>query len=245
MNRSAVIHSALVLAFALAALATPLLAQNTLEIIDLRHRTAAQVLPALRPLLEPGGTLSGQANRLIVRASPANIADLRLALEALDRPARRLQISVRFDESREAALGRIEARGSVGSRGSRFDLKAQESRTASGERIDQRVQVLEGGRAVIYSGQSRPVRQRIHTPGGVIPQEVTMVHDQATGFTVVPQFAGKGVRLEIASQSPSQYGATSVEVGLGEWIHLGSTSSAAAYRSELQRVWLKVEELRD
>jgi hypothetical protein len=245
MNRSAVIHSALVLAFALAVLATPLRAQNALEIIDLRHRTAEQVLPALRPLLEPGGTLSGQAYRLIVRASPANIADLRLALEALDRPARRLQISVRFDESRAAALGRIEASGSVGSRGSRFDLRAQESRTASAERVDQRVQVLEGGRAVIYSGQSRPVRQRIHTPGGVIPQEITVVHDQGTGFTVVPQLAGRGVRLEIASQSPSQYGATSVEVGLGEWIHLGSTSTSAPYRSELQRVWLKVEELGD
>ena len=230
---------------ALLALGAAAGAQNALEIIALRHRTAEQVLPALRPLLEPGATLTGSRNQLIVRTSPANLADLRLALEALDRPARRLQISVRFDESREAALGRIEARGSAGSRGSRFDLKAQESRTASGERVDQRVQVLEGGRAVIYSGQSRPVRQRIHTPGGVIPQEVTVVHDQATGFTVVPQFAGKGVRLEIASQSPSQYGATSVEVGLGEWIHLGSTSSAAAYRSELQRVWLKVEELRD
>jgi hypothetical protein len=36
-----------------------------------------------------------------------------------------------------------------------------------------------------------------------------------------------------------------VEVSLGQWIHLGSTSTTAAYRSELQRVWLKVEELRD
>jgi hypothetical protein len=158
---------------------------------------------------------------------------------------RRLQISVRFDDSREVASGRIEASGSVGSRGSRFDLKAQESHTASGERVDQRVQVLEGSRAVIYSGQSRPVRQRIYTPGGVIPQEVTVVHDQATGFTVVPRLSGKGVRLEIAGQGGSQYGSTTVEAGLGQWIHLGSTSTSSAYRSELQRAWLKVEELKD
>jgi len=243
MNRSGLVRMAV--AVALLALGTSLGAENALEIITLRHRTAEQVLPALRPLLEPGALLTGQRSELIVRTSPANLADLRLALEALDRPLRRLQISVRFDESREAALGRLEASGRVGSGGSRFDLKAQESRTASGERIDQRVQVLEGSRAVIYSGQSRPVRQRIHTPGGVIPQEITVVHDQATGFTVVPHFSGKGVRLEIAGQSGAQHGATTVEVGLGEWIHLGSTSTSAPYRSELQRVWLKVEELRD
>ena len=243
MNRSAVIRSAFVLALAVLALAAPLRAQNALEIIDLRHRTAEQVLPALRPLLEPGATLSGQANRLIVRASPANIADLRLALEALDRPARRLQISVRFDDSREAAAGRIEASGSVGSRGSRFDLKAQESRVRSDERVDQRVQVLEGSRAVIYSGRSRPARQLIHTPGGVIPQQVTVVHDQATGFEVIAHLSGKGVRLEIAGQRGSRYTGTTVEANLGQWIQLGSVSSAATYRSELQGVWLKVEEL--
>lgn len=243
MNRSGLVRMAF--AFALLALGPGVAAENALEIITLRHRTAEQVLPALRAVVEPGATLTGQRNQLIVRTSPANLADLRLALEALDRPLRRLQISVRFDESREAALGRIEASGRVGSGGSRFDLKAQESRAANGERVDQRVQVLEGSRAVIYSGQSRPVRQRIHTPGGVIAQEVTVVHDQATGFTVVPQFAGKGVRLEIAGQGGVQQGATTVEVGLGEWIHLGSTSTTAAYRSELQRVWLKVEELRD
>jgi type II secretory pathway component GspD/PulD (secretin) len=243
MNRLGLIRSAV--AVALLALGVSVGAQNSLEIITLRHRTAEQVIPALRPLLDPGATLSGSRNQLIVRTSPANLADLRLALEALDRPLRRLQISVRFEESREAALGRVEGSARIGSGGSRFDLKAQESRASSGERVDQRVQVLEGSRAVIYSGQSRPVRQRIHTPGGVIPQEVTVVHDQATGFTVVPQLAGKGVRLEIAGQSGAQQSATSVEAGLGDWVHLGSTSTAAAYRSELQRVWLKVEELRD
>ena len=35
------------------------------EVISLRHRTAEQVIPVLRPLLEPGGALSGQYNQLI------------------------------------------------------------------------------------------------------------------------------------------------------------------------------------
>lgn len=213
MNRRPLVR----LAFALVLFAAPALAQNALEIITLRHRTADQVIPALRPLLEPGATLSGQGSQLLVRASPANLDDLRLALEALDRPGRGLQISVRFDESREAA----------------------------GERVDQRVQVMEGARAVIYSGRSRPMRQRIHTPGGVIPQEVTLVHEQATGFQVVPRVSGRNVRLEIAAHSGAQHTGTTVQAELGKWVYLGSASRTAAYRSELQGVWLKVEEIPD
>jgi hypothetical protein len=72
MNRNPLIRSAL--SAVLAALAVHAAGQNMLEIIPLRYRTVDQVLPALRPLLEPGGTLTGQGNQLIVRASPDNLA---------------------------------------------------------------------------------------------------------------------------------------------------------------------------
>src|SRR4030066_117723 len=63
-------------------------AQGTLEVIPLRHRTVEQVLPVLRPLLEPGGAMSGQSYQLIVRTSPGNLAEIRAALQAIDHPAR-------------------------------------------------------------------------------------------------------------------------------------------------------------
>src|SRR5687767_2855293 len=101
-------------AFLLAAfVCTTVLAQGALEIISLRHRTAEQVLPALRPLLEPGATLTGHGAQLIVRTSPANLADLRRALDAIDRPARRLQISVRMDGALERSAQEIEASGRI------------------------------------------------------------------------------------------------------------------------------------
>ena len=81
-------------------------AQGSLEIIPLRHRTADQVLPALRPLMEPGATLTGQGTQLIVRTSPANLEELRRALDEIDRPQRRLQISVRFEDSCSFFVGR-------------------------------------------------------------------------------------------------------------------------------------------
>src|SRR5205085_7557101 len=121
------------------------LGQNTLEIIALRHRTAEQVLPALQGLLEPGGTLTGQGNQLILRASPDNVAELKRALDAIDRPLRRLQISVRFDDAWDAAAQEVEARGRVSNRGARIEVRAQDYRSNAAERVDQRIQVLEGG----------------------------------------------------------------------------------------------------
>src|SRR5262249_47894702 len=90
--------------------------QGSLEIIPLRHRTADQVLPALRPLLEPGATLTGQGTQLIVRTSPGNLAELRRALDEIDRPLRRLQVSVRFDDAGDAASRSVETSGRISNR---------------------------------------------------------------------------------------------------------------------------------
>jgi type II secretory pathway component GspD/PulD (secretin) len=234
------------LALGFAALACS--AQQVMEVITLQHATVEQVLPSLRPLLEPGGTLTGERGQLIVRASPANIEDLRLALEVLDRPARRLQISVRFDGGAEASRRRVEASGTVGNRGSDVEIRAQDSQAARAERVDQRVQVVEGGRAFIALSQSRPVRQRqrVQTPAGVVSQETFVMQEASTGFEVSPRLAGDRVFLDIAQQRQAFAGpgvreagvSTSASGRLGEWFELGAIASGA-------RVWVKVEELRN
>jgi type II secretory pathway component GspD/PulD (secretin) len=156
MNRSNLVR--LVLAAVLACAAGAALAQQALEIIPLRHRTVEQVLPSLQPLVEPGGTLSGSRGQLFLRASPANVAEIKRALEAIDRPSRRLQISVRFDDAQERERRAVGASGTIGSGGAHVDLTAEDSRRSAGERVDQRLQVLEGSRAFIFAGQFRPLR---------------------------------------------------------------------------------------
>ena len=70
-------------------------AQNSvLEVITLKYRTAEQVIPVLKPLLGKDGTLSGMQNQLIVRTSPANLADIKKVLVTLDAMPRRLMIKV-------------------------------------------------------------------------------------------------------------------------------------------------------
>src|SRR6266849_4762181 len=256
MNRGALIRVAVLLL-----LAAPAAAQNALEIIALRHRTAEQVIPSLQPLLEPGATLSGQGAQIFVRTSPGNLAELRRALEAIDRPARRLLISVRFDDALDAASREIDASGRVGGRDSRVDIRAQDSRTRAEEKVDQRVQALEGARAMIYTGESRPVRQRqyIQTPAGVIPQEVTVVQETTSGFEVIPRVVGDTVQVEIAQQraNPATYqrSGSTASGRLGEWFELGQVamtaarddrgiaSASRASGGETRRVWIRVDEV--
>jgi hypothetical protein len=247
MNLTPLIRSAF--AAGLAALAMQAAGQNMLEILQLRHRTAEQVLPALRPLVEPGGTLTGQGSQLIVRVSPANFVELQRALEAIDRPSRRLQISVRLDEAIDAASQDIEASGRFSNRGSRIDVRGQDSRTAGSERVDQRLQVLEGGRAFIMTGTSAPVTVQ----GG------TIVRDLATGFEAIPRVAGDTVLVDIAPRretpTQQQYLATTVSARLGEWFEVGGAVESTARddrgiasvnrtrSSESRRVWIKVEQI--
>lgn len=221
-------------------------AQGSLEVIELRHTTAERVIPSLRPLLEPGGVLTGQRSQLIVRTSARNLAELRRALEVLDRPARRLEISVRFDSADSAERSALEAEARISNRGSRAEIRASGSRGAGAERVDQRLQVLEGGRAVIATGESRPLQFR----DGVIVQEI------ATGFEVVPRLAGDVVILDIAPQrqAPAAAGsvqstsvATTVRARLGEWVELSGIEAASRGRvdsSASRRIWVKVEEVR-
>ena len=238
-------------------------AQYGLEIIPLRHRTVEQVIPVLRPLLESGGTLSGHSNQLFVRASPANVAELKRVLETIDRPARQLQILVRFDSSLDASAREIGASGALSNRGSRVEVRAGDSSSRGNERVDQRLQMLEGGRGFISMGQSTPLRQRqlIQTPGGVVPQETIVFQQRATGFEVVPRVSGENVTVDITPQRESgnsfQQVSTTVSGRLGEWFELGGAATGASRdargiassgnsaSSGSQRVWLKVEELRN
>jgi hypothetical protein len=222
--------------------------QNSLEIIALRHRTAEQVLPALRPLMEPGATLTGQGTQLIVRTSPANLAELRRALEAIDRPLRRLLVSVRFDDALDAATRDASGAARITNRGARLDIEARAGDTRAVERVDQRIQVLEGGRAQIFTGHSTPVF------------DGAAIQDTVRGFDVVPRIAGGTAIVELAQRRDtferSQGLSTTLSAPLGEWFEVGGAleetgrndrgiaSRSTRQTMQSQRVWLKVEEIR-
>lgn len=233
------------------------IAQASIEVIELRHTTAEQVLPALRPLLEPGGALTGQRNQLIVRTSPRNLEELRRALQTLDVSARRLVISVRFDAAGEAEQAEAAVDARISNRGSRVEVRAGESRGVSGERVDQRLQVLEGGRAYISAGTSFPIRHR----------DGVEIREAASGFEVIPRVTGGMVVLEIAPRRQSTGArpgsvesvdaATTVRASLGEWVEIAGIEQSSARQDRApgagargreaasRRIWVRVDEVRN
>ena len=194
---------------------------GTLEVITLKYRTAEQVMPLLRPMLDKNGTMTGMQNQLIVRTSPANLNDLKKILATIDAMPRRLLITVRQDAAidRERADAQVAGRiatgsGSIviggGSGGSGGDsglrVRIDNTRSLNDDRNTQTIQVLEGNSAFITFGQSVPVPQRQVTRTIVNGQIVDRVssateyRDAQTGFQVLPRLNGDRVLLEISPQ---------------------------------------------
>jgi hypothetical protein len=218
-------------------LAAPALAQQSvLEVITLKYRTAEQVIPLLQPFVDRDGSLSGMQNQLIVRTSPANLAELRRILDQVDARPRQLLITVRQDVDlatarREADLsGRVGIGDSAGiavpgnrSRSDGLVVQGGSGNTFVRGRISardvvasdanmQRVQVLEGNVAFIRAGQSVPVpsQQVVQTPYGTQIVQSTQFRDFNTGFQVLPRVSGDTVTVEINPQRerPGRYPGT-------------------------------------
>jgi type II secretory pathway component GspD/PulD (secretin) len=249
----------------------PAAAQQELEIIQLRNRTVDQIVPVLSPLLEPGGSVSGMNDQIILRASRRNITQIREVLATLDTPPRNLVISVSNDISQEnesagAALsGRIEL-GQGGN--TRIRGRAYETVSSGSRNSNQRIQVMEGGSGYLMVGQSVPVplRQVVLGPRGTVVSESLVYRDIGSGMHVTPRVAGDRVTLEISPQFERERGgrggadiqrlSTTLSGRLGEWIELGGSSQEESGRErgytsyantrgrDSRGMWLKVEEIK-
>lgn len=201
------------------------LAQQSMEIIPLKHRTMEQVLPVLQSLLEPGDSLSGMNDQLILRASPTTRAQVKQALAAIDTPVRSLLIHV--TQNRDDAMSRsgaqtygkietgttrvIQPPAGSAQGGARIEIRSGDSvigaqagstQQAGSTRAQQSVRVVEGGRAFINVGQSvpLPMRQVVQGPGGTMVTETTAYRDIGQGFYAEPRLSGERVTLEISPQ---------------------------------------------
>jgi len=237
---------------------------NELEIINLKHRSAAELLPIIRPLLGSDEMVSGMNYQLILRASPRNIEQIKSLLDSIDTMPRRLKITVMQDVDSETTARLTELSGRVGlGRNARLSVPAganaggasvsvgqgQDSvnariistRSLESDHKTQQLQVMEGSRARVASGQTVPVPQRqvIQNVWGTQVIDTTEYRDVSSGFYVLPRVNGDQVTLEISTQNDSlapnqnqntagnypvtriQNTSSRVSGRLGEWINLG------------------------
>ena len=197
-----------------------------LEIIPLKHRPVNEVLPVVEPLVEPDGTVTGANNQIIIKSSPANIAEIRKVIASVDRAPRQLMITVKqnrtLNEQRNAAgvSGRygngditVETDGSLrredllaeieDREGNQLKYELQDRSGSSRDRNTYRVQATEGYPAHIQAGTSLPfpTRNVYVAPGNVIVQDGYQYEDATSGFYVLPRVQSKTVTLEIAPRT--------------------------------------------
>jgi type II secretory pathway component GspD/PulD (secretin) len=218
---------------------------QSLEVIQLKFRTAGEVIPVLQPMLESGGVLTGKDYQLFVRTTPQNLQQLRQALVQLDRQPRTLLVSVREATRREMQARSADADVQVGAQNQNGTWRTQGSVSAQVNATGNHtvaqavssVRLLEGGSAFIATGQSVPVvtavfsrsdRKRASTGAAL------EYHDVTSGFAVTPRTNGNRVVLQIDQQSQqleggairSQSLGTEVSGALGEWIELGGVTQS-------------------
>lgn len=197
-----------------------------LEVIALRHRSAEEVLPVIRPLLDKGDAASGMDYQLILRTSPRNLEQIRRLLESIDVARRNLRITVMQNVDGETVArltgvsgnvglsrdARVVVPGSGGNGGlnvelgrgqDRLSANVVSTRSLEDERNTQQLQVLEGNRALVHSGRSVPVQQRqvIRNQWGTQVIDSTQYQEAGSGFYVLPRINGDRVTLEISAQN--------------------------------------------
>lgn len=194
-------------------------AEESLHIIELKHRPAAELIPAVQPLLKANEALSATDYRLIVRATDARIREIEPLIRKLDVARRQLTVSVRHTTvaENERRTHSLQGEAEIGKRGrvilpGRGDREGAagierngiryttESRTGAGrEEQTQMLRVQDGGTAFIRAGQSIPHIQRVLTLSGkrAVLIEGVALQDVTTGFEVRPRVRGENVQLDI------------------------------------------------
>jgi type II secretory pathway component GspD/PulD (secretin) len=229
--------------------------QMRLEVIDLNHRLPDDVITVIRPMLVPGGSISGSGDKIIVKTTPANLRDIHNILAAIDKPARRLMISVTQGINSSSGSSQRSYSGRVGNEqfsiesgipddadtpDNRIEYRAVDRYSTNNTRGGYTIQALEGEPAFINSGTSVPiVTQTIqNTPNGTIIQNTREYRDVSSGFYVLPRLNGDRVTLMISSHLSSLNGAqrpafniqnvqTTVTGRLGEWLEIGGISQVS------------------
>ena len=207
-----------------ALLCLSLTANADLSIFTIQHRPAGELLPILQPFVHEHGVIRASGSQLIIRTTQDNLKELTDIIAELDRPPRRLLITVKQPLARESTIDSISATDTV-----RSFSTASRDHLADGRQI----QVLEGRTAFISTGQAIP-QPRQHLENG---DSVTTFSSlpATTGFNVTPRLNGDHVTLAIRTHSatPSKGGAGKIDIQhaaatvsgrLGDWITISDVT---------------------
>jgi len=195
--------------------------ETVVEVLTVRNRPASDLVAVLEPLVGPGGSVAALENRLVVKATPSALQQLREVVATLDVAPRALWITVRHASSSTADARGAGAAATVPVGGATVQVSPDgasvtSTTTRSRTRVTgafgaasasetgaavQRLQCLEGRPAFIRVGRAEPLPQAVVVAGPEGPAVVsgTAYAEADVGFWVVPRLAGSVVSLELAT----------------------------------------------
>ena len=188
------------------------------QVITLKNRTSADLLPVAQQFIGKDGNVSVYGNQLIVEAPSEKIQSLEALLRQLDKPARRLLITV---DTSDNNLPDTNSSTRVYS-------------TASRDGGVQQIQATEGVPALIQTGQSIPQTSTQTDAYGRLWAQ-TAYRNVTKGFYITASVTGETVHLAISTnrdrmsqEQPDvvnvQSTDTQVSGPLGQWITVAGIS---------------------
>ena len=236
------------LGFLLIGLCTLVQAETTFIIIELNHRMAEELVQTIRPLVGDNGVVTAANNQLFIRADKERITEIQQLVAALDTEKHNHKISVSYDainsqqQDNTSVQGTIK-RGNISISNSRnlpnnaAQIQFEQNNSIVTQQNMQFVNVLDGERAFIKSGQIVPYTQEwvVLTQRYIQIQTTTNFRDISTGFSLRLSSLGNSsneFELEITPRIASLNNngfvdfeelSTTVRVRKGEWFDLGGT----------------------
>lgn len=214
--------------------------ETVMEIIQLNYRPAEELQPLISPFLEDSEQLIANSSKLIIKATPTRLRELKKLINQLDTPSTNLAITVIQSKTKTAeelnASVNISIKNSIHDR-SQPSVKAYgrfgQTKNLSNTDSTQIVKTLEGRAAYIKTGTTHPVQNiTVYNTGNGYPAISNNTHHIVTssGFLVTPRLTGNQVTVEIIPWSDkmnyegnieTQSGYSTIRVNLGEWVEIG------------------------
>ena len=195
---------------------------QSLSVIELENRPAAEVIPIVQPMLGDNDAITGEGYKIFLRASPATLASVREMIDFLDTPARVLEVSVFQGSARDLRALAASASVQIDSGNVRVDVgdeagddpaggsirysTSDGSASVSGLQTQEslrnnpvhRVRVTEGTEAYIETGKRIPYFYTTGVLGRRGYVAGVEYRDAVTGFYVLPRVRGDNVVLEVS-----------------------------------------------
>jgi len=223
---------------------------DRVAVIEIKYRRADEVLPMVRNMLSPDGTVTAdqRTNSLIISDNEESIQKVESFLETYDKAIRQVTVHVRFDEVRSEKGGGVSADArasgkhwSVGTGGKKddgVDVRVHGGQETARSNSEYFVRVASGSPAYILAGEKIPYTSKwmyLCRKYGHVTETVTYQNIDS-GFEVVPVVMEDRVSIDIIPRISYQVpgsepgiirftrASTSIVAPLDEWITIGGTA---------------------